>query len=521
MSGDGCVSGTQPRQLLAIPTAESYSTLAFVRGTPPADEAHDREGMRRGREPQVEWNNPFLVEPASTSTIGPVEARHSPPVVVSAVRQAQHAYRYRPSIAEQCAHRNIRPPPGPASSQLCDAAHYQHVQASVSPSSSHGAPSTFHRGDINGTAGTQQLPSRVTASSFATPLIASSSTATSSSPSLPPTYDSGSRHWGLATTMDAQDTSTAPRPYLGRDGSLGLFSDTGALSPTVAVWSSAQNAQGSSDWYTTPTQLPDNAASASLPRDWPTMAAYQALADNYAVQQRGQSLQQVAHFRSPFAMPTVMQQQIGASIPPLVALTQTASMALPCIPTTITGSTGAIVVRLVPITFSPWSVVVMSASMPTAMSPMEATEADESTRSEATVSSALTSQRFGGRLAAAERQHRHSGASTSPPRASLGDGDMGTSPLCIRRGWSPRWRPTVAERQPRVPNRPLHECDICARYFSTTSSLVRHRRIHTNDRKFKCSWADCTSAFTDATNCKRHEATHQRTASASAKNSLK
>lgn len=72
----------------------------------------------------------------------------------------------------------------------------------------------------------------------------------------------------------------------------------------------------------------------------------------------------------------------------------------------------------------------------------------------------------------------------------------------------PRWRATAAERPSgKIARNQFYPCEICARKFSTASSMVRHLRIHNDDRKFKCSLPGCTRAFTDSSNRRRHEAT--------------
>lgn len=55
----------------------------------------------------------------------------------------------------------------------------------------------------------------------------------------------------------------------------------------------------------------------------------------------------------------------------------------------------------------------------------------------------------------------------------------------------------------------LKKCNICSKTFTKTSSLVRHKALHTGDRPFKC--ADCDFAFVQKSDLKRHGATHKGT----------
>ena len=47
-----------------------------------------------------------------------------------------------------------------------------------------------------------------------------------------------------------------------------------------------------------------------------------------------------------------------------------------------------------------------------------------------------------------------------------------------------------------------HECEFCGRRCGSNMDLVRHRRIHTGERPFKCGI--CSMSFTLKSNLKRH-----------------
>src|SRR6201996_241202 len=47
--------------------------------------------------------------------------------------------------------------------------------------------------------------------------------------------------------------------------------------------------------------------------------------------------------------------------------------------------------------------------------------------------------------------------------------------------------------------------------FSDSSSLARHRRIHSGKRPYKCPYADCQKTFTRRTTLTRHQNHHTGT----------
>ena len=51
-------------------------------------------------------------------------------------------------------------------------------------------------------------------------------------------------------------------------------------------------------------------------------------------------------------------------------------------------------------------------------------------------------------------------------------------------------------------------CERCGKPFSDSSSLARHRRIHSGKRPYKCPYADCQKTFTRRTTLTRHQNHH-------------
>ncbi len=53
-----------------------------------------------------------------------------------------------------------------------------------------------------------------------------------------------------------------------------------------------------------------------------------------------------------------------------------------------------------------------------------------------------------------------------------------------------------------------HECDVCSKAFSTSSSLNTHRRIHSGEKPHVCE--TCDKRFTASSNLYYHKLTHSK-----------
>ena len=53
-----------------------------------------------------------------------------------------------------------------------------------------------------------------------------------------------------------------------------------------------------------------------------------------------------------------------------------------------------------------------------------------------------------------------------------------------------------------------HECDVCSKAFSTSSSLNTHRRIHSGEKPHVCEI--CDKRFTASSNLYYHKLTHSK-----------
>lgn len=62
-----------------------------------------------------------------------------------------------------------------------------------------------------------------------------------------------------------------------------------------------------------------------------------------------------------------------------------------------------------------------------------------------------------------------------------------------------------------------HMCEHCTKPFSDSSSLARHRRIHSGKRPYKCPYANCQKTFTRRTTLTRHQNSHTGTVEESAR----
>lgn len=52
------------------------------------------------------------------------------------------------------------------------------------------------------------------------------------------------------------------------------------------------------------------------------------------------------------------------------------------------------------------------------------------------------------------------------------------------------------------------QCRVCDKRFKTTGHLTRHKKIHSGEKKFECSFEGCSSRFSRKDNCMQHYRTH-------------
>jgi uncharacterized Zn-finger protein len=56
-----------------------------------------------------------------------------------------------------------------------------------------------------------------------------------------------------------------------------------------------------------------------------------------------------------------------------------------------------------------------------------------------------------------------------------------------------------------------HRCKLCGKRFALSQYLKDHMNVHTGDRPYKCKYANCNMAFSQAGKLSAHHREHQET----------
>lgn len=91
-------------------------------------------------------------------------------------------------------------------------------------------------------------------------------------------------------------------------------------------------------------------------------------------------------------------------------------------------------------------------------------------------------------------------STSEAPTASLAIERMRNSPS-PRRSERDGVSKTRSQKYPAI-----YKCNLCSNSYTRNTTLVEHRRTHSNERPFQCSF--CAAAFGRRKEMKRHEASH-------------
>ena len=53
-----------------------------------------------------------------------------------------------------------------------------------------------------------------------------------------------------------------------------------------------------------------------------------------------------------------------------------------------------------------------------------------------------------------------------------------------------------------------YKCDQCFKELANSSNLIRHKRIHTGDKRYKCTHEDCSYATVSSSDLSKHKRIH-------------